>query len=556
MSEKNNTATFRDKMRVLFRWRSLFFFSAAFLAAALLLLAHVVPPQYKAATKFENRISVVLPERGLEGVTSSESLEETRQTLRQRLTGRKATRAVAEELGLFEGLPTDDKGAADAKMGKQQIVAGIQGRLDVLWDAQSREVDLVSLTYTSSDAELAFKVPNALVKYYMTTTSADTIERLEQSYAFLVEQSDKFRDRVGDLTKRKIDLETEYVGLMEETQLDIVRREQQAKADLDAIRRLRNIAQQKYNRLMAMKEELEQTDRPLQIIKGPNPELERLGAELREYKIELDLAMTLQHMTREHPAIKTLLVRIAIMEERIRNTPPEIILQTMYGTVTGAESYAAQVAAAQSEVEILSAEYDRVESQIKGYQNMMQGYKPARQEYAKLLAEMADMESKAVLWEQRRREVGMALAAEQADLRTKFETMELADKPFRPSFPAVNHVLAVTLLGSIAFGSLAVFFWNAKDRTIATAEQAAKAFAVPVVGTISQIVTRKMRHARAVWRWLVVPLVVAVVLAVLAALAASVIVKLQHPDRYQQWQSKWLKYGQTQAVVHLGRTVR
>ena len=54
MPEKNDTATFRDKVRVLFRWRSLFFFSAASLAAVLLLLAHVVPPQYKAATKFEN----------------------------------------------------------------------------------------------------------------------------------------------------------------------------------------------------------------------------------------------------------------------------------------------------------------------------------------------------------------------------------------------------------------------------------------------------------------------------------------------------------------------
>ena len=535
MPEQKDKMTFRDKVRVFFRWRYLFWLSAAALAAVLLLLAHTISLEYSAVAKLESRVGPTLPERGLDGVTGTERLEQIRRTLIQGLSGRTTVEGVAEKLGLFEGLELDGENDEKVEAARQQIVRSIQARLDIRWDVQSREVDLVSVRFTDSDPDLAADVPNMLVDVYMVNTRAETRDQLGISRDWLLSKVNDYKEELSGYTNQKIELETNHVGLMEGVQLDIVRREQQAKADLVAIRRLRAIAQVKYDSLVAARDELTDYDEPVQIIKAPNPELERLGAELREYKVELDLAMTLQHMTREHPAIKTLLARIALMEDRIRNTPPEIIVQAVYGTGGGAESYAAQVAAAQSEVEILTAEYHRVESQIEGYEKMMADFEGVRGEYTIVLENVEDLQIKVDLWEARLRQVDMALEAELEQKRTEVIKVESAQKPYLPSFPVLAHVLVVTYLGALGFGALVVFFWSSKDRTFSTTEQAAREFDVPVIGAVGEIVTTGRKQQQNLWKWVIAPVVTAAIVIVLAILTLSIALKLRHPRRYQHW---------------------
>ena len=551
MPEQNDKVTFRDKMRVFFRWRNLFLLSAAALAIGLLVAAHFVPVKFTAVTKFQSRVDSATPIRGMDNVSVLETHEQLRQTLRQRLTGRQAVAYVAVELGLLDGsIEQTPEGPVvtltDSPQRQQSVIGTIQGGLDVRWDSQSKEVDLVSLTFTSGDATRSYEIPNALVAYYTENVGSEISLQLTKSHAFLVERAEHYGDLVKEWTEKKIDLETRYVGLMEDTQMDIVRRQQQAKADRDAVARLLHIATQKVARLEAMRDAVDsggEMDDPSQVIWAPNPELERLGQELREYKTELDLAMTLQNMTREHPAIQTLLTRIAIMEERIRNTPERIIVQEVYGTGGAAETWVAELAAAQSEVEILTAELDRVESQILGYEKMMSGYESARGEYAVILSELAELVAKTTMWDSRRRQVDMALEAEDAKLRMQVQQVEPAERPILPSFPALNQVLAVTFLGALAFGGLMVFFFNSKDRTIATGEQAAKVFeGVPVVGTIGQISTAGSRSRSFLCNWILSPILLALIVVIVAVLTLSITLKLRHPDEFKAFREAPVSY--------------
>ncbi len=551
MPEQNDKATFRDKMRVFFRWRNLFLLSAAALAIGLLVIAHFVPVKFTAVTKFQSRVDSVTPIRGMDNVSVLETHEQLRQTLRQRLTGRQAVAYVAVELGLLNGsIEQTPEGPVvtltDSPQRQQSVIGTIQGGLDVRWDSQSKEVDLVSLTFTSGDATDAYAIPNALVAYYIQNVGSEISLQLKKSYGFLAERAAHYRKLAQELTDQKILMETENVGLMEGQQMDIVRRQMQGKVDRDAVARLLHIAKQKVARLEAMRDAVDsgaEMDDPSQVIWAPNPELERLGQELREYKTELDLAMTLQNMTREHPAIKTLLARIAIMEERIRNTPERIIVQEVYGTGGAAETWVAELAAAQSEVEILTAELDRVESQILGYEKMMTSYEGDRQKYSALLARLADLESKTAMWEDRRRRVDMALEAEEADLRMQVQQVEPAERPILPSFPALNQVLAVTFLGALAFGGLMVFFFNSKDRTIATGEQAAQVFeGVPVVGTIGQISTTGSRSRSFLCNWVLSPILLALIVVIVAVLTLSITLKLRHPDEFKAFREAPVSY--------------
>ena len=552
-NQAEKTPTFRDRLRVFFRWQYLFALSAAALAILLLVLAHGVSVEYSAATTFEMRVGMVVPDRGMGGVTDTEELKRLRQTVRQRVTGSEAVRAVAEAIGLFDPPEDDERTDEQIEASKRSTVGLIRKNLDVRWGAQSEEVDLVTLSFTSDDPDLAHKMPNGLVTYYAAKIQSDRIAELTQSFKFLDEKSGHHRDRVKDLTNQKVVLETENIGLMEEQQMDIVRRQMQAKADRDAVAALLKIARDRVEDLQRLKEgaEEEETEIPAQIIKGPNLELERLGQELREYKTELDLAMTLQHMTREHPAIQTLLTRIAIMEERIRTTPEEIVLQTVYDFGSGGEAYAAEVAAAQTEVEILQAELHRVESQIEGYQKMMISFEQVRPRYVAVIDELKDAESKAEMWETRRRQIEMALEAARGaepDLPGMLTVIEYAERPTIPSFPRLNHVFAVTLFGSLAFGSLLVFFWSTKDRTIGTSEQAGRLFDVPVLGSVSQIMTRGLRGKRFMRRWVVVPIVAAVLFVVIAVLVLSITLKLRRPAQYEEWRERPVAFAKDAAA--------
>ena len=547
-NQADRTTTFRDRLRVFFRWQYLFLFSAAAVAILVLLLAHNVDVEYSAATVFEMRVGMVVPDVGMPGVSDTEELKRLRQTVRQRMTNREGVQAVGEKLGLFDP-PEEDDDRTPEQIGaaNRSTVGSIRKNLDVRWSAQSEEVDLVTLMFTSEDPDLAYQIPNGLVTYYATVVQAERIQELEENFEFVNGKSNEYRTAVKKLTNAKVTLETEHIGLMEEPQMDIVRRQMQAKADRDAVAALLKIARDRVADLQKLKEgaEEEETEVPAQIIKGPNPELERLGQELREYKTELDLAMTLQHMTRDHPAIQTLLTRIAIMEERIRKTPEEIVLQTVYDFGSGGEAYAAEVAAAQTEVEILQAELHRVDSQIEGYKKMMIGFEQVRPQYVAIIDELKDAESKAEMWEARRRQLDMALEAARgtsADIPGMLTIVELAERPTIPSFPRLNHVFAVTLFGALAIGSLLVFFFNNKDRTVGTSEDAARYFDVPVIGSVGQIMTRGVRGKRFFRRWVIVPIVTAILFVVIAVLVLSITLRLRRPGQYEQWRDDPVAY--------------
>jgi hypothetical protein len=547
-NQADRITTFRDRLRVFFRWQYLFLFSAAAVAIVVLLLAHNVEIEYSAATVFEMRVGMIVPDRGMGGVSDTEELKRLRQTVRQRMTNREAILAVGQKLGLFDPPDEDDDRTPEQiEADNRSTIGGIRKNLDVRWSAQSEEVDLVTLVFSCDDADLAYRMPNELVAHYGTTVQAERVAELTQSFDFLNGKSDEYRSVVKKMTYDKVTLETEHIGLMEEPQMDIVRRQMQAKADRDAVAALLKIAKDRLRSLQKLKEgaEEEETEVPAQIIKGPNPELERLGQELREYKTELDLAMTLQHMTRDHPAIRTLLTRIAIMEERIRKTPEEIVLQTVYDFGSGGEAYAAEVAAAQTEVEILQAELHRVDSQIEGYKKMMIGFEEVRPRYIAIIDELKDAESKAEMWESRRRQVEMALEAARGttpDMPGMLTILEEAQRPTIPSFPRLNHVFAVALFGALAAGSLLVFFWNSKDRTVGTTEDAARYFDVPVIGSVGQIMTRGVRGKRFFRRWLIVPIVAAVMFLVIAVLVLSITLRLRRPEQYKQWREEPVAY--------------
>ncbi len=550
MAERKKKSTTRDLATMVFRRQAMFIVCAGGFALLALVGVHYLPVEYSTVAKFERRVDDAMASEGmLRGVGGRDALENIQMTLIEELGSSEAIEDVARKLGLVEKQPTtaaaSSAGADQPKM-QRGIVSQIRKGLDIRWDVQSHTVDMVSVNFTFGDRELAYLIPNALIDRYVQNASSKNRRRLEASRDFLREQVRNHDQEYQKIYAQRVELETQYVGLLEGVQPDIIRRQQQSKADLDAVRRLRDIARTKYASLLAIrKQQTEPTTQPVQVIKGPNPELERLGNELRQYKVELDLAMTLQHMTTEHPAIQTLLSRIRIMEERIRNTPTEIVLQRIYGSGSGADNYAAQVAAAQSEAEILSGEYDRIESQIVGYEKMMTTYEPARRTYTMIMGKLQDAQTTTENWRARLRDVEMALNAEMANRRTSVSSVEPAKRPESPSFPRFPQVLALALVGGLLFGGTIVFAVHSNDRSVLTVEDATDHFQVPVHGVIGEVLTEPVRVANAFKRRFVLPAVGLLLLVAVGVGVISINLRLNDPDRFEKWKSAPGEYTKT-----------
>ncbi len=548
MAETIRKRTPRDLLRMAFRRWRVFLLSAVLFALIALVAAHFITPRYVGTVRFERRIDKTLTPDGLSGLQSPGAFDAEKLTLQHELHGYEAVARVvaAEPFEFFKDLPRADDGSLtrEGEIRKREVIHGIIAGLQVQFEINSDAVDLISVSFVHADPNLAQSIPNALVANYITGQSHRRLARLEASRDWLKEHADAAERARQAVADRKIELESKYVGLKGGTQEDIDRRMQQTKADLTAVLRLVDLAEKKYARLLALRNEQVNgvEDLPKQVIKGPNPELERLGAELQEYRVELDLAKTLRKMTDSHPAIVTLQQRIESLEKRIRDTPAEIVIQTIYGENTGASEFAARIAAAQSEVEILSLERDRVASQVQGYEQMMKDFDGPRRQYVATVEELDARTIEAQEWQRRLRDMEMVLLAERENRRQQLSAVELAREQLFPAFPSLLRVFAVAFLGAMAFALGMVLLFNAVDHTIDEPEEAGMRFGVPVQGVISEIVSPRQQAIRGWKRWVLGPAVTAAFVVVLGVASLSIVLWLRQPEQYGQFWSSPATY--------------
>jgi len=537
MAEPVTNLTPRDFVRLIFRRKHVFWISACVFAIAGLIGAHYWPVKYTGTTKFERRSDAAAGET-LKGGT--ESFETVKLTLTHELVGLDAIERVVDQLGLTRGLPRDRSGRLTRRgeMMKDDMVRKLQRATQVDWEVKSEKLDLVAVSVTHSDPKLAKLIPDMLVKNYISRVSEQIIQRLSDSLAFLKGQVRDCSRRLQELTIQKVQFEAEHAGMMPEDPGALQERIQQIMTDLDTLRRQQNMAKQTLARLQGTQQTTTNAaSQPTKLIRGPNPELARLKAQLQRARDSLDTAMTVHHMTDQHPTVITLRQKIAQLEKRIAETPREIVLQSVYEATGDAKQYGAAVAAAVSEIEITSREIDRLERRLAKLQQLQANFAPIRQDYLQIVDKVKKQQEELDRWRQRMTNVQMALAAEAAKRRTHLSTVQSAREQFRPSSPKLWAVLGLVAVGSLAFGAAMVFLANILDRSIKSVDEAIEYFGIEVHGVIAEIVTPGQRARQRLRKWTLGPIVALVVIIALSLSSMSIILRLRYPDEYQVWRT-------------------
>jgi uncharacterized protein involved in exopolysaccharide biosynthesis len=539
MAKDIEKRTPRDLLRIVFRRRALFLVGASVFAVGWLVAARALPVQYTATTVFERRSDEASQEQSK---NSPGAVEALRLAMPYDLKGYDAVAQAAENLDLTRGLPHDKQGELTpaGKARKQELVLRLMKAVSVTTDVKTEQVDRVSVSFTDADPRLVQQLPDRLVRNYMNFISNDIVKRLTESREFHARQAQESRGRKQQLTADLIDFETKHAGMMPDDPGAIKEQLDKITTDIEAIRRQQTEATENAAKLkeMVAARKPNDSEEPLQVVKGPNPELQRLKEQRDQAQEQLDSAKTLSHMTEKHPMVATLRAKIADLEARIKETPEEAVLHTVYGQGTTApDGLDIQLASEESTVKVMKDELERLLPRQAQLQKQMANFGPVRQEYLKLRADLMEQEAEMKRREAPLLEVETALAAEVAQRRTRLAAIQLALPQYKPSDPKLHYILGVALVGGLAFGGGLVFLSNVMDRAVRTTEDAVEGFGLPIFGVIDEIVTPQERFKRRLLRWTIGPVLSVVILIGLGLSSLSVVLWLQYPDELEKWKA-------------------
>lgn len=556
MTESAEKKTLRDALRVVFRRWPVFLVASSAFAVVVIWASHYMPLKYTGTAYFERRMDPAVDNLG------NASFEGMKQTLIQRLRGREAVEQVIEQLGLTKGLPhAAGELTSEGNKAKQDLVAGFQRDLGISFQVQTPAVDLVSVDFTHQDADLASKVPNLLVANYTEWVHQNIYDRLAASSKFLGEQEAKCKRRLDELEKQKLDFEVQHAGSFPESPNALQSQINALQSDLDTVQMQQTKANTTVARLEAMSGKAPPTQpdeaRTESVRKLSSIELEyaRLLDQVELLRADLQTAIMVRRYTELHPEVRTLRASIANLDARLREIEPR--LPKGYEPVTAksvafkGENVETALAAARSEVEVTTAEIQKMDNRLRELQSLMSNYTVVRQQYVVIMDRIRDQAAEATRWKTRQDEIQMALDAEVAKRRTHLESVQTAEKQFRPSSPKLMMILGLAYFGGLAFGGGVVFLINHLDRSIRTTEDAIQHFNVPVHGVIGEIATSKSRRRTKIRRYLLRPAATVVVFVALIAATLSITLWLKAPDTYQNWKAAPVQF----VVDHVGSTV-
>jgi uncharacterized protein involved in exopolysaccharide biosynthesis len=591
MAEEKQKKTPRDLLRAVFRRRLLFLVSAAVFAFVALVGSCWWPLKYTAVAKFERR-SDPASEDLVRG--RSESFDALKMTLLHEIAGTGAVDEAVESLekkGLLPVLPRgqDAKLTSEGQRRRQDLVRSLVDDLKINFEVRSQEVDLISVTFTDADPRLAQQLPNILVTNYINRTSEQMVTNLTASRDFLQAKVDETNTRYVELTRKRIDFETKYAGMLPDNPAALQQEIQRTTSEIETIGRQRALAKQRLDQIKIIMGEpaVQQTDgttapgktegkgseaeeKPAspsepsveQDYREAIQDLARLQDQQQQYQKSLDESRTLLYMTEKHPRvialkkqiedvdkrIATAKGRVSDLEKRLKDvralairSPMPIDTALDPARQRDYQLHQAQLAmeatSAQTEVQLASNDIERLQTRLAELQKVLATYGPIRQEYLGILKGVADQQAEVDRWQKRLNEVQMALAAEAAKHRTHLNQVELAQEQFKPSSPKLLYVLALALVGGLAFGGGLVFLTNMVDRSIATTEEAVDHFSLPVLGTIGEISTPRKQARRKLFRWGVGPVAVLVAMLAIGAAALNIALWLDSREQYGAWRS-------------------
>ena len=524
--ERKQAEAFIELWDVVVRYRWPFALSA-FAGCALVLAAGLfLPRKYQAEAVFERRTDMVLTEITTAGATRS--FQDPRQSLVKEISSDvaidAAIEAVADELIRSGREFTDFE--RDALRG--QIRRGLTVSFDVASDPLDR-VRVALVTPSALHSQLAV---NALVAGYVERTATVMDNRLRESERFFSNEVERVRAQIESTEDRMLGFEVEHGDLIPENPGGVYAMMGELQKGLLEAQQNRDASTL---RVQTLKEQLAQTPAQVPVVvRGRNPDLDRLTEKLTKLQDDRVRATVIQKMTAQHPDVQVMDRQIADLTAQLAQTPAEVVTQNSVGENPRYNELSLMLAAAEADAASYAQQVTTLTAQVKQADQQVAALYPVRTAYRGLEREAGQLQRQLHFWEDNLRRVRMSLSAEDGDRGVDLAFTKPAGVVRLPVSPNLAQVVMAALMAGSVAGALRVFIAYRTDQRFSDPEAMARAINVPLVGSVSSILSEPARRAAQIRSWLLGPTQGFAMAAVILALGGALYLELQRPELYDR----------------------
>ncbi len=408
---------------------------------------------------------------GFTGLTGRQDQVSTYSAL---LTTRPVLEEVIERLAL-----------KDEETGERISSRSLRGSLSV---SGNSETNLITISASYSDPEIARDIANTLVEVFIEENEAMNRAQLQSASRFIGEQLEETQDNLSRLEKELLEYKTEK---------GIAYPAEQGRATLNKLidletTRAQTVVELEYARasLEETKKQLQEQDREVESSRtlSVNPEIKDLRSRL--LSLELELLGLLETYTASHPDVVHVKNQINEIEGRIENTVEEITSSRTESSNPIHQNLRREMIQLQTSIIASETKIETYDRQIEQVSEELGTLPKEEMALLRLERENQVAENLYILLMERQSEVQIQEAMQIADIFT----VDPAVVEASPISPRIRLNMALAGVLAIMMGGGITFLLEFLDTSIKTDKDLEKVTGVPVLGVIPDLARANHRR--------------------------------------------------------------
>jgi len=502
------------------RWR--FVLPAFAVTAMVLFVSLFLPRKYEAVAYFERRNAPELIEAIRSG--ASDSYIDPMAALTKEIAGSHPITQVVNNLEpkLREsGYITNDSELRKLRDSvKQQLIVSRE------YADQTRMH--LRLELVLDNPYVSAMVVNELVDRYMRTTRDALMERANSSIAYFDGLIEKHRKEL-EIKEKELGLfEQEHAMLLPEQPYSVQAQLGEAQEQLSMLMTdLEGLDIQR----RSLREALQNEPKTLpSVVHGKNPELTRLETKLETLQDKIREYTTTMRMTDQHPEVVAMREQEDRLEAKIKSTASNVVTSTEEHPNPKRAELELALTAANAERDALKEQIALRNKKIDEMSAMSADMLPVRAEHRKLLSEVDTSQKDVDYYRNMRRRAENYLTPETGDRGVQMEFVRRAEPISIPVSPNLLQVIIVAGFLGISSGALSVFIAYRSDDSYRNARHIAESTTIPVLGSVSELITRQHQRMRRLRYSILYPVNAVAMACILLVFGAVLYLDLQRPD--------------------------
>ncbi len=476
---KNSIFSLRDYLRLIFRrkWALVLPALAGILFVPFLWFS--VPPKYQASA-LVRRKDLAINRSAPSSIIGQGSSQMSVNALRvEILTWNNLERVIRQV-----DLDTDLESPAEW----QAMYSRLRNSISINTQARERGVDLIEISATDEDPEMAAAIANAVADNYVEASKKSSRADSQTAVDFLKDGTDEYLQKLRETENALEQYKKTHFSDLPSVKDNILSTLFQLRTE-EAAQQLQ-LAKAR-SRLQSVEEQLQDVPRVVEgeVTSDKNPRWEELQNQLRHRKRVLT-ALLLEY-TEKHPRVQQVQRELQDLEEQLLETPARVEGSTK--NILNPEYQELQMKRRdlEQEIQALQAGLSQLDSRRQANAEQLERMVAEEKRYNDLVRDRQEANE---LYEQYRRSLVSArtrLEVESGQYGTQVEMISRALVPAQPYRLERVKLALASLVGGVALGVALMFGLEFSDRSLRNIEDAAAFLDLPVLGSVPTIVTEQ-----------------------------------------------------------------